>query len=93
MHNDNFNEARQALLSDELSETFLADGTGVLLNIEKNQVLSLNRTGAHIVRMLMNEELGYPDLVRRMSEEYQLDASQAKQDVDEFITDLIALLH
>jgi hypothetical protein len=82
----------ELLSSERLTETVLNEGGGVLLDLEGQQILSLNEVGMEIVRMLRGESLTQADLAQRLAEAYGIDEETAAKDVGSFIQRLSTFL-
>jgi hypothetical protein len=67
----------------------MVDNSGVILDVDSLQVLSLNETGLFLVEALRNGVDDRCGLVKRLVEEYEIDESTAKADVDSFVDELI----
>ena len=63
------------------------DGEAVLLSLEKGCYYGLDELGTRIWR-LIDENLDPEQVVERIVEEYDVDAEQARGDLDSFIRDL-----
>ena len=86
------NKLHELLSSGQLTETALNEGGGVLLDLEGQQILSMNEVGMKIVRMLRSESLTQADLVQRLTEAYGIDEETAAKDVGSFIQRLSTFL-
>ena len=73
-------------LRDRVSTADTEYGT-VLLNEVSGEYWNLNPTGALVVRTLLDGG-DAADAVRRLTEEYAIDAGSARQDVDELLGEL-----
>lgn len=85
-------DLKPLLESDQLTFTAMADGTAVLLDLDGHQVLSLNTTGALIVRELYAGAANAHDLAAHVMKAFDIDQATAERDVAEFLTQLRALL-
>ena len=77
-----------ALATDRYTHTALADGTGVILDIEGMHVLTLNQTGEFLVAAVLAGAAGEPDLVARLVAEFEVEEPQAHEDVSAFLVEL-----
>ena len=70
--------------------TDLEDGSGgVLLHLESKFYYSLNPTGSFIWKQLEEkEELTEENLLEAVLDNFEVDAEEAKKDLEEFIEDL-----
>ena len=73
------------LASDRYSHKTLADGTGVLLDLESMRVLSLNRTGMFVVDQIAAGVGDVAALERRLVETFEIDAETASSDLRELL--------
>ena len=76
------------LSSDAISQTRLADHSGVILDIDSLQVFSVNETGMCLVEALRDGVDDHEGLVRRIVEEFDTDPDEAAADVDSFVEEL-----
>jgi hypothetical protein len=76
------------LRSEKYSQTKLADGTGVLLNVDGLRVLTLNETGMFLVEEIQGGVDDLSTLVGRMATEFDVDDITAKKDVEGFLSEL-----
>jgi hypothetical protein len=82
-------ELAAELARGEMSLTTLADGSAVLLDLERRQVLSLNSSARFILDILLSEaEPDTASILSAFQQTYGLDASVAEQDLQAFVTDL-----
>lgn len=91
--NDRLDRLAELLANDELSVTHLPDDTSVILDIDGHQVLSLNGTGAFLVKQIRDQ--GQTDataLVTALTEAFEVEADAAMPDVSEFIDTLTETL-
>ena len=77
-----------ALATDRYTHTALADGTGVILDIEGMHVLTLNQTGEFLVAAVLAGAAGEPDLVARLVAEFEVEEPQAHEDVSTFLAEV-----
>ena len=70
----------------------LDDGSGVLLDQEKEALLSLNTTGLAIVSAIADGCREEQDLAERLSQQFDIDPEKAKADVHHFLTQLTKVL-
>jgi hypothetical protein len=71
-----------------LGETVLPDGSGVLLDIDGNQVLSLSKTGLFLVHELKGGTTRVDELCERLTEAYRVDPDTARKDTVAFLSKL-----
>jgi len=80
------------LRSGRLTQTKLADQTGVLLDIESLQVLTLNETGMFLVERLCAGVSTTEALARAMAAEFEVEEDVAREDVAAFLAELEGFL-
>jgi hypothetical protein len=80
------------LSSDELTQTKLADETGVILDVDSLQVFSLNETGMFLVEAMREGAVTREELVARMVESFEVDEETAGADLDSFVSELVKYL-
>ena len=69
--------------------TPLADGTGVLLNLETLFYYNLNRTGSVLWQQIeAGKDLTLDDLLRSMCEQFEVDETSARQFISAFVKQL-----
>lgn len=73
------------LNSERFTHTHLADGTGVILDIDGMHVLTLNETGEFLIAAVLAGARDGGELADRMVAEFEVDAPQAQADVAAFI--------
>jgi len=76
------------LSSDAVSQTRLADHSGVILDIESLEVFSVNQTGMCLVEALGDGIDDHQGLVQRIVDEFEVDPEVAAADVDAFVEEL-----
>ena len=76
------------LASGELTRKTLADGTGVILDVESLQVFTLNETGMFLVDVLSDGVASLDALADRLTGEFEVDRATAVADVEAFIEGL-----
>lgn len=77
-----------ALHSERFSHTSLADGTGVILDIEGEQVLTLNETSEFLVAAMLSGAANQAELSSRLVSEFEVETPQAEADVIAFLATL-----
>ncbi len=73
------------LADQSLGCTWLEDGTGVILDVESMQVLSLNSTGAFLVRTIGGGCTDVQALIQSLQERYAVEPARAGEDVRRFL--------
>jgi hypothetical protein len=76
------------LSSEAVSQTRLADHSGVILDVDSLRVFSVNDTGMCLVEALRDGVDDHEGLVRRVVEEFEVDSQEAAADVDAFVEEL-----
>lgn len=72
----------------EFSITTLPDGSGVLLDLEREVLLNFNATGAFMLACLA-QGLSEGEVVQRVLERYAIDPATARADVAQFAEKLL----
>jgi len=80
------------LSSEAISQTRLADHSGVVLDIDSLQVFSVNETGMSLVEALRDGVDDHEGLVQRIVELFEVDRETAASDVDAFVDELARYL-
>ena len=80
------------LSSEAISQTRLADHSGVVLDIDSLQVFSVNETGMCLVEALRDGVDDHEGLVQRIVELFEVDRETAASDVDAFVDELARYL-
>ena len=80
------------LASDRLTQTRLADESGVILDVESLQAYSLNATGMALVEAIRAGATTREQLVDGLVEQFDVDPATACDDVDRFVDQLVAHL-
>ena len=76
------------LSSEGVSQTRLADHSGVILDVDSLRVFSVNDTGMSLVEALRDGVDDHEGLVRRLVAEFEVDEATAAADVDAFVEEL-----
>jgi len=84
----NLNELSAHLKDEQISETVLEDGSGVLLDLSGQRVLSLNDTGMLLVSRLRSGVVERGQLLDAMTQAFEVSSEQAAADVDSFLREL-----
>lgn len=92
MSPDELSTLRTRLQEPEIAETILPDGTGVLLDIQGHQVLSLSRTAVYLVREIRSGVGTVDELASRLSERFDVSTEIAENDIDAFSSQLLQAL-
>jgi len=70
--------------SGDLTQTKLADETGVILDVETLQVFSLNETAAFLIEAIRSGVSTRDELIQLMVDEFDTDPETAGNDLDQF---------
>jgi len=73
------------LAQPEISLTVLADGSGVILDIGASQVITLNDTGVFLTEALKDGACSSEDLLKQLTDAYEVDTAEAEADVVAFV--------
>ena len=92
MNADPIKSIRGALESGRLTINALDDGSGVLLDIDGEQLLTLNRTGMRLVQAI-DEGAASVDALRDMLlTEFEVEAERAEADARAFVEEVAEAL-
>ncbi|MDT8408241.1 MAG: PqqD family protein [Wenzhouxiangellaceae bacterium] len=83
---------KQALQSQRLTINALDDGSGVLLDVEGEQMLTLNRTGMRLVQAIDEGAESLQVLASVMTGQFEVSSEQAENDARAFIDEIAAAL-
>lgn len=89
MDRPDLGNASKVCLSDRLRYRTVGD-EGVLVHLENGRVLVVNEVGMHCVQALARRAMTVPDLVASVVEAFDVDAEQARADVEAFLDELHA---
>jgi hypothetical protein len=87
-----FSDLRKLLGSDRFTHRTLADGSGVLLDVEGMRVLSLDASGAFLLEQIAAGVDDPESLTTRLAESFEVDAAIAANDVRELVERLRRVL-
>jgi len=76
------------LRDGDLCLTELGDGSGVILDLDGHQVLTLNASGVVLVGAIAAGTLAIDDLVKILREQFDVDEILAERDVQAFLEEL-----
>lgn len=76
---------RTALNSGRLTVNALDDGSGVLLDLDGEQLLTLNNSAMHLVRAVESGAGDVDALAAALTERFEVDAERARDDAAGFI--------
>jgi hypothetical protein len=83
---------REALDSGRLTVNALDDGSGVLLDIDGEQLLTLNASGMHLVQSIENDQLDVAGLRDRLCDRFEVEADRAESDARAFVIEVAGAL-
>lgn len=75
-----------ALDDKRLTINALEDGSGVVLDVEGEQMLTANATGIAIVQAISDGDRDAAAIARRLAEKFQVTEARAGEDVTAFVT-------
>ena len=81
-----------ALASQRLTINRLEDGSGVVLDVQREQLVSMNRTGLMIIQAIADGAGAEADIAEQISQSFGIDLDRAQQDVRRFARQLAAAL-
>jgi hypothetical protein len=76
------------LESKTITFTKLADESGIVLDTDTAQVFSLNESAAFLIDALGNGARTRDDLVKSLVDEFEVDESTAREDVEAFVNEI-----
>lgn len=88
MTDNAISSVHSALQSGRVTINALDDGSGVLLDIEGEQLLSLNRTGMFLVQSIEQGTDTVEDLGQALAERYEVEVERAVADVESFVAEV-----
>ena len=83
---------RGALESGRLTINALDDGSGVLLDVDGEQLLTLNRTGMRLVQAIDEGASSVEALRDMLLEEFEVEADRAEADARAFVGEVAEAL-
>ena len=92
MNEEPIRKIRDALESGRLTINALDDGSGVLLDVDGEQLLTLNRTGMRLVQGIDDGAMTVEALGGMLLEEFEVDAERAEADARAFVGDVAEAL-
>lgn len=85
---DSIIKALSQALNSQLTVTPLADETGVLLDLNGHQVLTLNQTGMAIISYCQTADTNIEQLTASLSEEFDVSPEQARSDIEQYLSNI-----
>lgn len=92
MTNHLLERIRAALDGGRLTVNALDDGSGVLLDLDGEQLLTLNHSAMHLIQTLQSGGCDLEALTLALTERFAVDADPARADAEVFIEQLSAAL-
>lgn len=89
---DPIRQIRDALESGRLTINALDDGSGVLLDIDGEQLLTLNRTGMRLVQAMDDGAASVEALRDTLLKEFEVEAERAEADARAFVEEVAEAL-
>lgn len=83
---------RQALDSGRLTINALDDGSGVLLDVDGEQLMTLNATGMALVRGIDGGAEDVESLGRLLSDAFEVETQRAEADASAFVVEIAGAL-
>lgn len=83
---------RRHLDSGRLSVTVMDDGSGVVLDGEREALFNMNATGLFIVERIQRGADSFDAVAEALAESFQIETPKARADVRKFLDDLSAAL-
>lgn len=83
---------RQALDSGRLTINALDDGSGVLLDVDGEQLMTLNATGMRLVQGIDAGAADVESLGRLLSEAFEVETERAEADASAFVVEIAGAL-
>lgn len=80
------------LETGRLTLTIMDDGSGVLLDTEREALFSLNATGLVLIQQIRAGAKNIEDIAAVVAERFQVGPEQARRDAVRFLTDINATL-
>ncbi|MCA1778022.1 MAG: PqqD family protein [Xanthomonadaceae bacterium] len=78
-------QIRCAIQGGRLTVNRLDDGSGVLLDIEREQLLALNATGMYLIGEVAGGTNGFESLSQALADEFEVTQQRARADVADFL--------
>lgn len=92
MNEEPITTIRGALESGRLTINALDDGSGVLLDVDGEQLLTLNRTGMRLVQAIDDGAATVEALRDRLLDEFEVEAERAEADAQAFVGEVAKAL-
>lgn len=92
MNEEPITTIRGALESGRLTINALDDGSGVLLDVDGEQLLTLNRTGMRLVQAIDDGAATVEALRDMLLDEFEVEAERAEADAQAFVGEVAKAL-
>lgn len=89
-HTEKLEQLVQRVESGDLNTSWLADGSGVILDIENHQVLTLNDTGVVLFKALQLRHFTIDELANALLLEFDVDLDTAEKDAELFVQSILS---
>ena len=81
-------ELSAELESERFTHKTLADGSGILLDVEGMRVMSLNASGMVVLEAVADGARDVDTLARKLTSEFEVELETARRDVEELLAEL-----
>ena len=81
-----------ALHSERLTINALDDGSGVVLDVEKEQLMTLNPSAMVLMEAIHAGARSEPSLVTALTRQFEIDPERAEQDTRTFLSSIARVL-
>lgn len=85
-------QLRQQLASGRLTISRLDDGSGVVLDAERERLFSLNATGLSIIQAIADGAEDEQAILAVLVERFDADPAAAREDIEEFVAGVVHAL-
>lgn len=92
MNEESIMKIRSALESGRLTINALDDGSGVLLDVDGEQLLTLNRTGMRLVQAIDEGTSSVEGLREMLLTEFEVEPERAETDARAFVEEIAGAL-
>ena len=82
----------QALADGRLTINPLEDGSGVVLDVDREQMMTMNHTGITIVQAIAEGQTSPDGILDAVTRKFDVDHEQARSDIERFVRDTAGLL-
>lgn len=92
MSDEQIDRIREALDAGRLTINALEDGSGVLLDVEGEQLLTLNATGMRLIQAIADRAASAEELGARLASAYDVTPDRAEADARVFLDHVVKAL-